>query len=68
MNEETFLPEGPQPLVRAIKAGEPYPVHALGPLKSDVEFVQGQTLAPIAIPAQSALAVASLVVMGFADV
>ena len=60
--------EGPQPIVRAIKAGEPYPVEALGPLKGDVTFVQGQTLAPIAIPAQSALAVASLAVMGFADV
>ena len=60
--------EGPQPLVREIKTGEPYPVNALGPLKGDVEFVQGQTLAPIAIPAQSALAVASLAVMGFADV
>ena len=68
MKEETFLPEGPQPLVREIKAGEPYPVDALGPLKGDVAFVQGQTLAPIAIPAQSALAVASLAVMGFADV
>lgn len=68
MKEETFLPEGPQPLVREIKAGEAYPVEALGPLKGDVEYVQGRTLAPIAIPAQSALAVASLAVMGFADV
>lgn len=68
MNEETFLPEGPQPLVREIKAGEPYPVDALGPLKTAVEYVQGRTLAPVAIPAQSALAVASLAVMGFADV
>ncbi len=68
MNEETFLPEGPQPLVPEIKAGEPYPIEALGPLKCAVEYVQGRTLAPVAIPAQSALAVASLAVMGFADV
>lgn len=68
MKEEAFLPEGPQPLVREIKAGDTYPVDALGPLKGDVEYVQGRTLAPIAIPAQSALAVASLAVMGFADV
>jgi hypothetical protein len=60
--------EEPQPLVREIKAGEPYPVDALGPLKGDVEYVQGRTLAPMAIPAQSALAVASLAVMGFANV
>jgi hypothetical protein len=33
-----------------------------------VEAVQGATLAPVAIPAQSALAVASLAVQGFADV
>lgn len=68
MKEDIFLPEGPQPLVREIKAGEAYPVEALGPLKTAVEYVQGRTLAPIAIPAQSALAVASLAVMGFADV
>jgi hypothetical protein len=33
-----------------------------------VEAVQGSTQAPVAIPAQSALAVASLAVQGFADV
>ena len=68
MTEEDFLPEGPQPLVREIKAGQPYPVDALGPLKNDVKYVQGCTLAPYAISAQSALSVASLAVMGFADV
>lgn len=62
------VPEGPQPLVREIKAGEAYPVDALGPLKFYVEQVQGRTLAPIAIPAQSALSVAALAVMGFANV
>lgn len=68
MTEEEFQPEGPQPLVRSVPAGKPYPVHALGPLKQAVEFVQGRTLAPVELAAQSALAVASLAVMGHADV
>jgi len=63
-----YMPEGPQPLVREIAPGEAYPVHALGPLRGAVEAVQGMTQAPVAIPAQSALAVASLAVQGFADV
>lgn len=63
-----FTPEGPQPLLREIPAGAAYPVHALGPLCDAVEAVQGMTLAPIAIPAASALAVASLAVQGFVDV
>lgn len=67
-SEQPFLPEGPQPLVRETPPGALYPVNALGPLKSAVEAVQGKTQAPVAIPAQSALAVASLAVQGFADV
>ena len=63
-----FITEGPQPLLREIPPGQPYPVHALGPLQAAVVAVQGMTQAPIAIPAQSALAVASLAVQGFADV
>lgn len=63
-----FTPEGPQPLVREIAPGMAYPVHSLGPLRPAVEAVQGITQAPVAIPAQSALAVASLAVQGFADV
>lgn len=63
-----YIPEGPQPLVRDIAAGCTYPVQALGPLRAAVEAVQGMTQAPVAIPAQSALAVASLAVQGFADV
>lgn len=63
-----FTPEGPQPLLREIPAGEAYPVHALGPLCDAVNAVQGMTLAPMAIPAASALAVASLAVQGFVDV
>ena len=63
-----FKPEGPHPLVGDIAPGEPYPVQALGPLQTVVEAVQGMTQAPVAIPAQSALSVASLAVQGFADV
>lgn len=63
-----FKAEGPQPLLREIPAGEAYPVHALGPLQAAVEAVQNITQAPVGIAAQSALAVASLAVQGFADV
>ena len=63
-----FKSEGPQPLVREIPTGADYPVEALGPLQKAVEAVQGRTQAPIAIAAQSALAIASLAVQGFADV
>ncbi len=71
MNAPTPIPftaETPQPLLREISRGAPYPVTALGPLQAAAEAVQGQTLAPIAIPAQSALAVASLACQGHADV
>lgn len=67
-NPIPFNPEGPQPLLREIPAGAAYPVAALGPLRPAVEAVQGFTQAPVAIPAASALAVASLAVQGFADV
>lgn len=63
-----FKTEGPQPLLRPIATGEAYPAHALGPLREVVEAVQGMTQAPLAIPAASALSVASLAVQGFADV
>ncbi|MEY5006852.1 MAG: hypothetical protein RL764_168 [Pseudomonadota bacterium] len=68
MQAEQFVPEGPQPLIRETAVGMPYPVSALGPLEGAVRAVQGMTLAPIAIPAQSALAVASLAIQGLADV
>ncbi len=68
IDETPFAKEGPQPLVRSIPPGSPYPVSALGPLRAAVEAVQMQTQAPVAIPAQSALAVASLAVQGFANV
>ena len=63
-----YKPEGPQPLVRETAPGQAYPIHALGPLRAVAEAVQGITQAPVAIPAQSALSVASLAVQGFADV
>lgn len=63
-----FTAEGPQPLLREIPPGEPYPVHALGPLRTAVQAVQDVTQAPVGIAAQSALSVASLAVQGFANV
>ena len=54
--------------MRETAAGATYPVAALGPMRGAVEAVQGMALANVAIPAQSALAVASLAVMAFADV
>lgn len=63
-----YEPEGPQPLLREIAPGQTFPIEALEPLRSAVEAVQSMTQAPVAIPAASALAVASLAVQGFADV
>lgn len=68
VKETPYQPEGPQPLVRHIPPGSPFPVNALGPLSLAVQAVQGATQAPVAIPAASALAVASLAVQAFADV
>ena len=65
---ETITPDQPQPLLREIPDGLPYPVDALGPLQSAVEAVQAMTQAPMAIPAQSALSIAALAVQGFANV
>ncbi len=63
-----FAPEGPQPLLREIAPGAAYPLEHLGPLRPAVEAVRGMAQAPLAIPAASALSVASLAVQGFADV
>jgi len=65
---ESIVPEAPRPLSREIPPGEIYPVEGLGPLQSVVEAVHDKTQAPIAIAAQSALAVVSLAVQGFADI
>lgn len=58
----------PQPLMRETPPALPYPVHALGPFRAAVEAVRDWTQAPVAIPAQSALAVAALALQGHADV
>ena len=63
-----FIAEPPRPLMREIPPGEAYPVEALGPLRQVTEAVQDMTQAPVAIAAQSALAVASLAVQAFANV
>lgn len=60
--------EEPQPLVREIAPAGAYPVQALGPLRAAVEAVEGQTQAPVAIPAASALATAALAVQAFGNV
>lgn len=63
-----FKTEGPQPLVRKIPPGKPYPVDALGPLKAATEAAQDVAQSPVALAAQSALSVVSLAVQSFADV
>ncbi|MDV7145633.1 YfjI family protein [Tropicimonas sp. TH_r6] len=60
--------EGPRLLVREVPTGEEYPIDALGPLRSAVVAIQGMTLAPVAIPAASALSIAALAVQGLVDV
>lgn len=65
---ETIMPDQPQPLVRELPDGLPFPVRSLGPLQEAVEAVQAMTQAPMAIPAQSALSVAALAVQGHANV
>lgn len=67
-NPEPFIAEGPQPLVRTTPPGEPYPVHALGALRTAVVAAAGASQVPVAMAAQCALGVASLSVQGFADV
>ncbi len=61
-------PDAPTPLIRNIPPGDPYPTSALGPLQPVVEAVNDIVQAPMAIGAQSALAVVSLAVQGQADV
>lgn len=65
---EIVTPAPPQPLLREIAPGVPYPVEALGLLRPAVETVQQITQAPVAIPAQSAIGVVALAVQGFANV
>ncbi|MDO5643077.1 MAG: YfjI family protein [Paracoccus sp. (in: a-proteobacteria)] len=63
-----FKTEGPQPLLRPIPPGKPYPVEALGPLQAAVEAVTDKSQAPAGLAAQSALAIASLAVQPHGDV
>ena len=67
-NSQPFNPEGPQPLLRELPPSQPFPEETLGPLLPAVRAVQSSTQTPLAIPAASALALASLAVQGFADV
>ena len=67
-NSQPFNPEGPQHLLRELPPSQPFPEETLGPLLPAVRAVQSSTQAPLAIPAASALAMASLAVQGFADV
>jgi len=68
LHQQPFQPEGPQPLIPEMPSAAPYPVGALGPLKDVVVAVENMVLADKAIPAASALSVASLLVQGHADV
>lgn len=65
---EPFVPEGPRPIVYDPGDCAPYPVEALGPLENVVRVVEDRTQAPVAIAAQSALGVASLLAQAFANV
>jgi len=61
--------EAPRPLRRQMPPPEPYPVDALvGNLAAAVRGIHDRVQSPIAICAQSVLAVATLAVQGFANV
>jgi hypothetical protein len=66
---ERLAPDPPQPLIREIPPGEPWPVEALGGvLAAAAQAIHGRTQAPVGIASQSVLAVASLAAQGHADV
>lgn len=58
----------PDPLLRPLPKGKPYPVEALGELRDVAEAIEGKTLAPLAIAAQSVLSAASLATQAHANV
>jgi hypothetical protein len=61
--------ETPRPLMREIPPAEPFPVHHLGDvLAPAANAIRDRIAAPMAICAQSALAVAALAVQGHADI
>lgn len=61
-------PAPPAPLMRHEGTAEPFPIEALGPLRAAAEAAQHISQAPMALAAQSALAVASLATQALADV
>ncbi|MGC6498959.1 MAG: YfjI family protein [Henriciella sp.] len=63
-----FEAEELQPIIFESGVREVFPVHALGPLRPAVEYIQMRTSAPIEIAAQSVLSVTSSVTQGFANV
>lgn len=65
--EQAQIPEK-RPLFRELPPPPQFPVDALGPLKDPALAIQSMTQAPIAISAQSVLAVATLAVQAHIDV
>jgi putative DNA primase/helicase len=66
---EEVKPEPPHPLMRKIPSADPFPVDALGDaLASSARAIHDRVRAPIAMCAQSVLAVATLAVQAHADV
>lgn len=60
--------EAKRPLHREAPPAPPFPVHALGALRPAAEAIHTVTQAPLAICAQSVLAVAALAIQGHRDV
>src|SRR5687768_8415555 len=65
--EQALVPEK-RPLFRELPPPPQFPIEALGPLKDVALAIQSKTQAPIAICAQSVLAVATLAVQAHIDV
>lgn len=62
-----FMLEGPTPLIREMPEAAPFPVAALGPLRTPAEAIATATEAPVAMCAASVLAAASLAAQGHRD-
>lgn len=58
----------PLPLTRPLPAADPFPVEALGPLKSAALAIQAATQAPLALCANSVIATAALAGQAHVDV
>jgi hypothetical protein len=66
---EPVKPEPPRPLMRALPPADPFPIEALGDvLAPAARAIHDCVQAPMAICAQSVLAVSTLAVQGHADV